>query len=189
LFVAVPLDDEVRHDLSVMLRELDLPGRIQAPGDWHLTVRFIGGVDDPTCDRIVHQLATMPVPEPFDVVWSGLGAFPRPDRATVVWLGMSEGGEALATLAADVEAAVQRAGVAAEDRPYRPHLTLSRVRPPEDVRALLRVDGEPPRPTPGSEIPDARRAAPGLSRLRVIGSLESNTCSAIVPGGGRIPSM
>lgn len=137
LFVAVPLSDEIRHDLSVVLRELELPGTIQAPGDWHLTLRFIGPVDDPTADRLVHELSLMPVPQSFDIVWGALGAFPRADRATVVWLGIGEGEAELSRLATDVESAVQAAGVPADDRPFRPHLTLSRVRPPRDVGQLI----------------------------------------------------
>jgi 2'-5' RNA ligase len=62
-----------------------------------------------------------------------MGAFPRAKRATVLWLAVAKGQTRLEEVAAEVEEAVQAAGFPAEDRPFRAHLTLSRIRPPVDV--------------------------------------------------------
>ena len=137
LFVAVSLDDESRHRLAAQVGELDIPGKPGDPAKWHLTLRFLGNTDDATADRIVQALDEADLGPPFDIAWGGLGAFPRPSKATVLWVAITRGAEELRELAAAVEAALDRAGIPAEDRPFRPHLTISRIRPPQDVIALV----------------------------------------------------
>lgn len=144
MFVAVPLDDDTRHALAARLTEEvgdDLPGRPVAPENWHLTLRFLGEVEDPVVDRIVAALDTAPLGVPFPVRWGGLGAFPSARRAQVVWVGLSAGEEAMARLAVSVDEALQAAGIERSDRPFRPHLTVSRLRPTGSVdHALEKVD-------------------------------------------------
>ena len=82
------------------------------------------------------------LPGPFVVHFGGLGAFPKERRATVLWLGVDGGGDELGALAAVSEEAAQTVGYEAEDRPYHPPLTLSRIRPPQDVTEL--VESFPP---------------------------------------------
>jgi len=140
LFVAVPLTDDARHALSGLIRTAapgGLPGRPVPPPNWHLTLRFLGDVDAVGRDRMVAALDQADLGEPFTVAWDGLGAFPRPRRATVLWVGADRGADHLERLAATTEEAASSAGFAAEDRPFRPHLTLSRVRPHQDVTSLL----------------------------------------------------
>ena len=55
----------------------------------------------------------------------------------MLWVGMDRGAEELTRLAAVVEEAVTAAGIDPEDRPFRPHLTIARIRPPKDVTRLL----------------------------------------------------
>jgi 2'-5' RNA ligase len=66
-----------------------------------------------------------------------LGAFPRVNRARILWLGVSDGADRLVALAEKVEAASRRAGFAAESRPFKPHLTLSRIEPPRAVSDIV----------------------------------------------------
>ena len=75
--------------------------------------------------------------EAFRVRLGGLGAFPRERKASVLWLGIDGNTDSLAELAAECERAAVRAGFEPEGRPFHPHLTLSRVRPPADVRQLI----------------------------------------------------
>ena len=73
------------------------------------------------------DLRTLRFP-PFEVRLAALGAFGRGRAVRVVWLGLEAGATELAGLAARVEAACARSGVAPEPRPYNPHLTLARAR-------------------------------------------------------------
>jgi len=137
LFVAAALTTEVRHALAATLVGVAVPGRRVDPANWHLTLRFIGEVGEVEADRLVGSLDQADLGGRFRIRWGSLGAFPRAKKATVLWLGLQEGSAELAALASRVETALLAAGVAAEDRPFRPHLTLSRIRPPQDVSAHL----------------------------------------------------
>ena len=139
IFVAVPLPDEVRMALADRLDGVRLPGRVVPAENWHITLRFLGRTDEVAYDRLLGALDVSELGSTFDLGLGELGAFPRARNATVLWLAVTEGGERLGDLAAEVEEASNTAGFLAEDRPFRPHLTLSRIRPPEDVSAL--VDG------------------------------------------------
>jgi 2'-5' RNA ligase len=113
------------------------PGRIAAAENWHLTLRFIGKMDDVSFDRLLGDLDQTDLQGSFRIRLNGLGAFPNPRRAAVLWVGVDEGSDELTALAAAVEAVVTGVGFDAEERPFHPHLTLSRIRPPENVTALL----------------------------------------------------
>ena len=143
VFVAVPLDEETRHRTAALVadRVVEMPGRAVAPEKWHLTIRFLGEVEEVEVDRIRHSLDDADLGEAFPMAWGGLGAFPRASRASVLWIGVARAEQRLADLAEGVEDALASAGFDAEDRPFRPHLTIARMRPPEDVRSITR--GEP----------------------------------------------
>lgn len=137
IFIAVDLDDDLRHGLAAHLGEEDLPGKLPPPENWHITLRFIGKVDLVGLDRVTAALDQADLGESFRLGFAGLGAFPRPARATVLWLGTGAGTAELTALATAVEESVVSAGFGREERPFHPHLTLSRIRPQQDVRGLI----------------------------------------------------
>jgi len=141
IFVAVDLPDDVRWALAAHLGAAldgsDLPGKAVPVANWHLTLRFLGLVGPVAYDRLLAGLDQAVLGPPFPVRFGGLGAFPRPGRAAVLWLGVDAGADALAALAGTVADAVTGAGFPPEDRPFHPHVTLSRIRPPHDVRSLV----------------------------------------------------
>jgi len=140
LFLAIPLTDEARHAIVHHLKShlaRPLPGRPVRPELWHLTLRFLGEVEEVDGDRIMREVDAADRGPAFGVRWGSLGAFPRPRRANVLWLGVDQGEYEAERLAAVVEEGVEAAGFPPEDRPYRSHLTLSRLRPDQDVTAVL----------------------------------------------------
>ena len=140
VFAAVPLSPGARLDLADQLRDLDIPGRRVPVENWHLTLRFLGTIDESTFERFLHGLSRRELPRTFLVSLGGLGGFPNPRRATVVWIGVEAGVDQLAVLNDIAEESAQAAGLDPEERPYRPHLTLSRVRPPQGMGHLLGAD-------------------------------------------------
>lgn len=140
VFAAVPPTAEARLAVSQGIEDLSIPGRRSPPENWHLTLRYLGPVDQVTYERFLHGLAEVSAASAFRISLSEIGAFPNPRRATVVWVGVGEGREALGLLAETAEEAAVSAGLESEERPFRPHLTLSRIRPPADVMGLI---GEP----------------------------------------------
>lgn len=129
----------MRHGLAAFLAEetMRLPGRAAPPANWHLTIRFLGPTKAIQKDKVLEFLDDHLVVEPFTLGFASLGAFPKPARASVLWLGVERGARELAVLAEIAEASAQAAGFEPEERPFHPHLTLSRMRPPIDVRGLI----------------------------------------------------
>ena len=145
LFLAVGLDDDTRHALAAHLdAHLDepLPGSKVPPENWHITLRFLGEVDDVQHDRLVSYIDEHLAVGAFRLRFGGLGAFPRPRKATVAWIAVDA--PELAALAVLAEEAAIAVGCMPEERPFHPHLTLSRIRPPADLTDV--VDGLPPFP-------------------------------------------
>ncbi len=139
LFVGVPIPEEVREGLDAHLRATfggKMPGKAVPPRNWHLTLRFLGDADAERHRKIVEGLRRVDAAA-FDLEFAGLGAFPRPARASVLWVGVGKGGDELSAIAATVDREALAAGFAAEEQEFAPHLTISRVSPPADLRAEI----------------------------------------------------
>ena len=136
LFIGVPLTEAARQEIARSLPR-NLPGKLVVPESWHFTLRFLGSTDAEQRDKILEHLQAARCGMRFTIRFSELGAFPRPNRARILWLGIDEGAERMIHLAAIAEAAARGVGFAAETKPFKPHLTLSRIDPPVSVSALL----------------------------------------------------
>jgi RNA 2',3'-cyclic 3'-phosphodiesterase len=141
-FIAVDLDPAVRRRLVELRRELS---RADADVRWvreqglHCTLKFLGGVEQEKLEQVHAALCTalMRVAA-VSVQARGVGVFPNAQRPRVVWVGLEDeptapGGpagsaERISALAAAVERALVPVGFAAEERPFRAHVTLGRVR-------------------------------------------------------------
>jgi len=136
-FIGVPVPEQVRHDLGAQIGDWSPSGRPVPFANLHLTLAFIGDTPIEAVHRIHRAIDAEQLGSAFEIQLRGLGAFPRPERATVLWLGVERGAEAVNALNTGVMRALRSAGMPTEERPFYPHLTLSRIRPPGDVRALL----------------------------------------------------
>jgi 2'-5' RNA ligase len=122
--------------------ELSLP-RLLGPRwttrpQWHLTLQFLGnGVD---LDAAAAALATARG-STASVRLGCVGGFPSEKRATVVWLGVIEGALELSALAIAVKEAMLPVVPAPDEREYHPHLTLTRLDRPSDLRAAAAMAG------------------------------------------------
>src|SRR5262249_38251274 len=103
----------------------------------------LGDVDNTDLNALCGAVAEASAPAgPFELRLEGIGAFPDPRRASVVWAGVGgAGGEALKGLQSGVPAAVARTGYPTESRPFHPHVTLGRFgpgrRPARDLSPLV----------------------------------------------------
>ena len=112
------------------------------PGNWHLTLTFLGELAEDVVSRVEEALYRVDHPT-FLFQAGGAGFFPPGTQRAprVVWAGLEKGAEETRTLAGMVQRAVSEVGFATEERPFRPHLTLARVREArkgDDWTALLR---------------------------------------------------
>jgi 2'-5' RNA ligase len=136
LFIGVPVTADARGAIVRALPKA-LPGKLVAPEKWHFTLRFLGPTSPEARDTIITCLSTAKLGSAFQIRFGELGAFPNPRRARVLWLGLTKGGERLSDLAVIAEDAARNAGFVAEARRFTPHLTLSRIDPPQNISALL----------------------------------------------------
>ena len=97
------------------------------PENYHMTLRFIGDVDDATAREFADQLAHIRA-DAFELRFDGLGSFGgRKPRA--LWAGV-DACEPLLGLQRAHERAARAAGLAPESRNFTPHVTLARLRGP-----------------------------------------------------------
>ncbi|MBO0889731.1 MAG: RNA 2',3'-cyclic phosphodiesterase [Acidothermales bacterium] len=102
----------------------------------HLTLAFYGEVADAVVPRLTERLTRVAGRgTAMDLRFAGGGAFPNARRARARWVGVEGDRDPLRRLAASAVAAGRRLRLGGQDRAYRPHLTLARLREPADVRA------------------------------------------------------
>lgn len=132
LFLALPLDEATRQRLAGVSGELRRrwPSRATwvKPEHLHLTLRFLGELDRPRAEALAEALSpALRGHAPFSFALHGLGAFPSPARATVLWAGITPCLELL-QIHATIKKTLSDCGFPPEDKPFSPHLTLARVR-------------------------------------------------------------
>lgn len=139
LFVALPLPPALRQTLA--LAGGGIPGaKWSPPENLHLTLKFIGEVDEHTADDIVSVLDTVHAPA-FEVALRGIGLFEGKRGPRLLYAGV-EASAALLDLEKRVEAALARVpGLDIEDRRFVPHVTLARLKAPDPGRLQAFVEG------------------------------------------------
>jgi len=101
---------------------------VPPPENLHVTLVFLGEIDRTQADAagaaVVDAVSGM---RPWTVAWGTVGAFPSRTRPRVLWLGLQDE-TATRAVQAVLSVALSRRGIALEERVFRPHLTLARVR-------------------------------------------------------------
>lgn len=135
LFVAVPLDaalrraaERVRGEILRLCPEAARGIKWVEPHNLHFTLKFLGEVPEANLGHVGAALERLRDSGACDIYIEGIGAFPNPRTARVIWAGVSDGADRLTALAARAEDALAEAGFPREARAFSPHLTLGRVR-------------------------------------------------------------
>ncbi|HVM45394.1 MAG TPA: RNA 2',3'-cyclic phosphodiesterase [Candidatus Thermoplasmatota archaeon] len=138
-FVAVPVPPEPA--LTALLEEIKrLRAEVKpvAPDHLHFTLSFLGQVPDEARDALAAAIAEAARGlAPFDVELQGVGAFPSARRPRVVWVGVRDP-KPMVALALRTREALARAGHPGDDKDFRAHLTLARVKGERDIQELVR---------------------------------------------------
>lgn len=140
-FLALDLDEAFIGAVASLADSLhgrpDLPrARWVASSAMHVTLRFLGDTDEALVPSLGLLVANLGEVDAIDVRATSLLAFPNNRRAHVLGLQL-EGDGVLLGMAAQAESAVTALGFAPEQRTFRPHLTLARLRNPADLRRLV----------------------------------------------------
>ncbi|MGH9749049.1 MAG: RNA 2',3'-cyclic phosphodiesterase [Candidatus Polarisedimenticolia bacterium] len=143
LFVAADLDAALRRRLGGIqqaLRDIPLPVRWVRPEGIHVTFKFLGEAGAggrPAIEAALERAAARAAP--FRLHTGGLGSFPDRGQPRVLWIGLGGDLAAAAKLHAALESEFAPLGFPIEERTFRPHLTLGRVKgaPHGDWRPAL----------------------------------------------------
>ena len=132
LFIAMPMPEPVQAMIAKIVDELggnDAPVRWTAAGQSHLTLHFLGETEPAQAELLRMSFPTFASRRAaFELETGALGCFPESGPPNVVWLGLSSGGHELTALHRDIGQALARLSFEPEERSFRPHITLGRVR-------------------------------------------------------------
>ncbi len=140
LFIALPLDQSVEEQLGkiiLLLRQKGGAVRWVAPKNIHMTLRFLGDTEESLVTSlrdIIDRHAGQ-----FEIVTSQIdrvGVFPNLNRPNVIWVGLQEKADLLAELANRIEGSVRELGFEPDRKPFKPHITLGRVKDSRDLSGL-----------------------------------------------------
>jgi len=148
LFLAVFPPPEVQRAAFAATEAMRRPGDGVSwvkPENLHYTLHFLGELGEDGARRAAEAAREAAGDHrAFDAALGGLGAFPDPRRARVLWVSMAEGAEEMKGLARSLEEALGRRGFDRADKPFSPHLTLGRVRAPREDWSARLAAAEPP---------------------------------------------
>lgn len=139
-FVAIALPEDILSRVEAVCRrlgKLDLEGRFPTIDSIHLTLKFLGDLDEKEI-QIARQVVEESVQgvAPFEIEIRSLGVFPHPGNPRVVWMGVGSG-EQLPALHRRIEEGFAGRGFARDHRQFHPHLTLCRLKTRRNCRGLI----------------------------------------------------
>jgi RNA 2',3'-cyclic 3'-phosphodiesterase len=141
-FGAIELPQDVRAQLQDHVRRLReaVPGASASwakPENVHLTLKFFGNVPTQNLSKISAAASRVAKEfSAFQISIGGTGVFPRRSRPQVLWVGVEDSSGHLSDLQQRLEEEFAGEGFPKENRGYQPHLTIARLRRPEDARQL-----------------------------------------------------
>jgi 2'-5' RNA ligase len=174
VFCAVELPDELRSRVAERARRLrsefpDVRASWEKPEKMHVTLKFLGDVE-PARVEALSSAAARAVTDlaPFELRIEEPGTFPPHGQPRVLWLGIVDDSGRLAHMQRALETECAAAGFPRESRPFKPHLTLARVRSPQGARELAAAHRETPFEPQRFEVSELvvmrRELGPGGSR-------------------------
>ncbi len=169
-FIAIDLEEGVKSLLHAWARTVEarVTGlRVPSPENLHLTLKFLGEVSEAQVGELGEALASLAKNiSVFDLRGSGFSLFPSQGPARVLWTGVLEPERQLLPLVEKIESRCLEMGFKREGRPFRPHITLGRIKNPEagdHVRSYIE-DNPSPQKTWTQTVRDVRLKKSTLSR-------------------------
>lgn len=124
-FIAVEIPEDIKKKISVLKKEIR--GKIVPDENMHITLKFLGNIDEKHIPALVDKLKKVHF-SPFDVLFKGIGAFPKKKHARVLWVGTES--PALHSLAGQIQKLFH------PDEQFVGHVTLARLQY-QDIAAFI----------------------------------------------------
>ena len=128
-FIAIPCPADVKEEITGIQKEIKTLGdlKLVEPDNIHLTLRFLGEIDAGTIDKISERLDSLSETGGFEISLKGLGVFPKPSYARVIWVGVENGAERIEELHGKIESELKTLGFSGE-KEFSSHFTIARVK-------------------------------------------------------------
>lgn len=131
-FIAIELPEQIKDTLGKVQEQLKATGtdvKWVAPENIHLTLKFLGEVDEKKIEKVNAILEDVAKDKnSFSLRLSSLGAFPKMHSPRVIWAGVAEGDKETKEIAKALEEKIAKLGIPKESRPFSSHITLGRTR-------------------------------------------------------------
>ncbi|MBI4834153.1 MAG: RNA 2',3'-cyclic phosphodiesterase [Planctomycetes bacterium] len=145
LFIAIPVEEALKEKLITIQNEISQTQahvKLVEPENIHLTVRFLGEVSSEqsaVVSSIIKKVASGY--KRFEMDLKGIGAFPSINNPRILWVGCHEaaGENKLVRIYQDIEKSLLENKFAPNDKPFSAHITLGRVKSPNNNEMLTRL--------------------------------------------------
>jgi 2'-5' RNA ligase len=139
-FVCIHIPQSMKERIRLLqdqLRQVDAQASWVKTANIHLTLKFLGDVPQAKIPQVVGAVErAIGSCSPFQVTVSGAGCFPSSQNPTVLWVGLDKIPEALMRLREAIEDELAQEGFHREPKKFKPHLTLARIRTPQNAARL-----------------------------------------------------
>jgi len=138
-FIALPCLKEIVDRLVEVQNKVKGFGSIKLvePENIHLTLKFLGEVNEEDVEKIASKLAFLNERKKFEVKVKGLGVFPKLSHVNVIWAGVEEK-EQITELYDAVDNRLEKFGFPLDEK-FHPHYTIARVKYLNDKEALVKI--------------------------------------------------
>ena len=130
-FLAFDIENEVvlnrLANAQRLLLETGAEVKLVEPQNIHITIRFLGNITLATAENIFKEMNKIQFAQ-FRVQIKGVGAFPNPSYAKVIWAGITEGAVQLKSIFSQLEPRLRGLGFTPDSKGFSPHLTIARIR-------------------------------------------------------------
>lgn len=140
-FIAIDSTPEVKEEIAKLqeiLRVTNAEVRWESREKFHITLKFLGNVEEATLDSMASQLETeLAAFSPFGLIYQGVGCFPNLHRPRVIWVGAQNEDSTLGRVYQKIEQITSSFGFPREERQFHSHITLGRVKGSRNIKALV----------------------------------------------------
>jgi 2'-5' RNA ligase len=127
VFIAVEISNEIiLKRIETFQENLEINAKPTRINQIHFTLQFLGEIDEKKCKKVKDVLKKISFPQ-FELFLKGVGGFPNLNNPRVIWIGTDKGGQKLSQIAREIGMKLTTLGFK-EDRKFKPHLTVFRIK-------------------------------------------------------------